>query len=167
MATAIKAALAEITPQRGVLQRVASELEISVDILSNLANGRTPAATHPEAIEKLRRKFRKPKSWPFDNVSGPKVPVSENETAMPYAGRISAGAKVDWTDPYDSDDFEFVPPMMAGKGRFCCRIEGDSMYDLLQPDDLCIFHPHMTPKIGLVVLHRNFDKTATIKQLKA
>lgn len=47
MATAIKAALAEESPQRGAVQRVASEIGTSVNILSNLANGRTDAKSHP------------------------------------------------------------------------------------------------------------------------
>lgn len=166
MASAIKAVLAEVTPQRGVIQRIANEVGTSADILSNLANGRTRATAHPEVIAALRKRFKKPESWPLDGVSGPKSIQSEAEATMPYAGRISAGKKVDWTDPYDSEDWEYVPVSMMGKGRFCCRIEGDSMFDLLHPEDLCVFQSHPMPRLGLIVLHRSFDKTATIKQVK-
>lgn len=166
MATAIKAALAAVSPQRGALQRTAKEVGTSVDILSNLANGRTRAESHPEVIAALRKRFRKPETWPFSEVSAPSVPVSMGDFAMPYAGKISAGQKMNWSDPYESDDYEFVPSVMAAQGRFCCRIDGDSMFDLLHPDDLCVFHPHKSPRLNLVVLYRHFDMTGTIKQLK-
>lgn len=162
MATAIRAVLSG----HGTLRRVARELDISPHILTNIANGRTKADTHPEIVDKLRQRFQKPKTWPFDSVSAPAIPISQNEVQMPYAGRISAGVKLNWSDPYESNDFEYVPAPMAAKGRFCCRIDGDSMMDLLQPDDLCVFQSHMSPRLGLIVLYRHHDMSATIKQLK-
>lgn len=166
VAAAIRAVFNELQPQHGAMTRIASELGVSYDILNNLANGRTKPAKHPDVITALRKRFKKPDSWPYSEVSTPSIPVSQSEVAMPYAGKISAGVKVDWTDPYESEDFEFVPSSMTGKGRFSCRIDGDSMFDLLHPDDLCVFQSHMTPRLGLVVLYRHHDMTATIKQLK-
>jgi SOS-response transcriptional repressor LexA len=166
VATAIKAVLAEESPQRGAIQRVAREIGTSVDILSNLANGRTSATTHPEVVEALRKRYKRPQSWPFSEVSDPKVPIPAGDVSLPFVGQISAGEKVDWTDPYESDDYEFVPSAMSAKGRFCCTIDGDSMYDLLHPGDLCVFQSHMVPRLHLIVLYRHADNTATIKQLK-
>lgn len=100
-------------------------------------------------------------------VSSPAIPMETLRAPVPYIGHISASAQVDWTDPNDTDTMEFVPSEMAeSRGRFACRVEGDSMYDLLWPDDLCVFQQDPAMKIGAIVLHRCPQGMVTIKQLK-
>lgn len=100
-------------------------------------------------------------------VGAPAIPGSEPETSVPYIGYISASSKADWTDPFESDDFEYVPShMVESRGRFACRVESDSMMPLLQPDDLCLWQSSRMPKLNTVVLYRHPDRRLTIKQLK-
>ncbi len=96
----------------------------------------------------------------------PTIPASQLLIPVPYIGMVAASSSVDWGDPFDSEVFEFVPPEMGdAKGRFSCRVLGDSMYDLLFPGDLCVFQRTDVPKIGAVVIHRTTDNRVTIKQL--
>lgn len=102
-----------------------------------------------------------------DEVGPPTIPASQLQIPIPYLGLISASDPVSWTDPFDSDTFEFVPPEMGDpKGRFSCRVASDSMMPLLQPNDLCIFQKTDVPRIGHVILFRSFEHKITIKLLK-
>lgn len=100
-------------------------------------------------------------------VGAPSIPASQLLIPIAYIGAVSASQKADWTDPFEADEFEFVPPEMGdAKGRFCCRVASDSCYDLLWPDDVAVFQRTDIPKIGAIVLFRSFDNRITIKQLK-
>jgi SOS-response transcriptional repressor LexA len=100
-------------------------------------------------------------------VTEPRIPASQLQIPVPYIGRVAASSACDWTNPLDCEEFEFVPPEMGdGKGRFACRVIGDSMYDLLIPDDICVFQASDIPKLGVVVLHRSPDNLITVKELK-
>jgi SOS-response transcriptional repressor LexA len=96
-------------------------------------------------------------------VGPPTVPAPEMRVPIPYIGAIAASDPVDWTDPYQSEVFEYVPTEMADRGRFSGRIVGDSMFDLLWPDDLCVFQRTDVPKIGIVCLFVSDDGLATVK----
>lgn len=122
------------------------------------------AGTAPIPSEKLRRL----RQIGFQSsVSEPIIPYEQIRAPIPYVGLMSASSKVNWTDPHETETYEYVPSEMAEqRGRFACRIEGDSMFDLLWPDDLCVFQQDASLKIGAVVLHRDGDGRATIKQLK-
>jgi SOS-response transcriptional repressor LexA len=90
---------------------------------------------------------------------------------IPFVGNVGANSKVDWYDPVESNESIEVPPEMAtARGpqtmRFACRVVGDSCYDLIWPDDICVFHKSEIPKINAMVLYRSFDSLVTIKQLK-
>lgn len=101
------------------------------------------------------------------DVGPPTIPASQLYIPIPYIGMVSANMKVNWTDPFESESMEFVPPEMGDvRGRFSCRVESDSMYDFLYPNDLVVFQKDPTPKIGKVILFRAFDHRITIKQLK-
>lgn len=100
-------------------------------------------------------------------VTLPKIPAAELGVPLVSIGWVSASSKADWTDPFESEDFEYVPGHMAEKkGLFCCRVQSDSMVPLLMPGDTCIFERLNAPKIGCVTLHRDKDNRITIKQLK-
>lgn len=151
----------------GGYKTAAASVGTTKDVLYNLATGRTSPERHRELIEDLRKFLNKPSGWPFEsNVGPPGIPVSEGYAEMPYAGLISAGSKLNWSDPYESTDFRPVPSHMSAKGRFCCMVDGDSMMPLLWGGDLAIFHKSVQPKLGSIVLYRHDDMTATIKQLK-
>lgn len=101
------------------------------------------------------------------NVSRPTIPAGQLLVPVPYVGLVAASSKVDWTDPLESETFEYVPPEMADiRGRFSCRVVGDSMYPLLIPDDLCVFQASNIPKLGIIVLHKSPENTITVKALK-
>ena len=100
-------------------------------------------------------------------VGEPTIPAIQLLVPIPYLGGIGCSDFVNWTDPFESDTFEFVPPEMGdARGRFSCRALGDSMFDLIYPDDLLVFQRHDTPKIGTVCLYRHSDMRMTIKLLK-
>jgi SOS-response transcriptional repressor LexA len=89
---------------------------------------------------------------------------SVNEVEVPRLQPISAGQE--WTDPFDSDQTEPIPGFMATPVTFVVSVDGDSMYDLLEPGDLAVFVQHPQPQIGLIVVARNHEGGMTIKQLK-
>jgi len=120
-------------------------------------------------------------SWhEFYRATGLKAPVNDVgpfyapeplvKPEIPFVGNVGANSKVDWMDPVDADEMIEVPNEMAtARGpsvRFACRVVGDSCYDLVWPDDLCVFHKSDVPKIGAIVLYRSFDNHVTIKQMK-
>lgn len=99
-------------------------------------------------------------------VSPPSIPAGEIGVPIVSIGYVSASSKPDWTDPFESEEFEYVPSHMAeGKGLFSCRVQSDSMAPLLLPDDICVFHRTDVPKVGRVILFRSDDNRITIKML--
>ena len=99
------------------------------------------------------------------------APVPLINPEIPFVGNVGANSKVDWMDPTEAEEMIEVPSEMAtARGpktvRFACRVIGDSCYDLVWPDDLCVFHKSDVPKIGAIVLYRSFENTVTIKQMK-
>lgn len=102
-----------------------------------------------------------------DEVGPPMIPASQLLIPITYIGSVSASSEVDWTDPFESETMEFVPPEMgAARGRFCCRVASDSCYDLLWPGDIAVFQRSDEPRPGLVILFRSHDNRITIKQLR-
>jgi len=102
-----------------------------------------------------------------NDVGPPKIPASQLLIPVPFIGGVAASSPADWTDPFESETFEYVPPEMGDvRGRFACSVIGDSMYELLQQGDVCVFQSSTTPKIGSVVLFRSDDRKVTIKTLK-
>lgn len=100
-------------------------------------------------------------------VGPPLIPASQLLVPVPFLGMIAASDKVNWTDPFESETFEYVPPEMGdARGRFACAVASDSMMPLLEPGDVCVFQKTEVPRIGLVILFRSADKLVTIKQLK-
>ena len=100
-------------------------------------------------------------------VGPPLIPASQLLVPVPFLGMIAASDKVNWTDPFESETFEYVPPEMGdARGRFACAVASDSMMPLLEPGDVCVFQRTEVPRIGLVILFRSKDKLVTIKQLK-
>ena len=101
------------------------------------------------------------------DVGAPSIPAPVLAVPIPYIGYVSASSQADWTDPYETDTFEYVPPQMADtRGTFCCRVESDSMYPLLQIDDLLVFQRDPLPRVGKIILFRSNDNKITIKRLK-
>jgi SOS-response transcriptional repressor LexA len=102
----------------------------------------------------------------LNEVGPPTIPASELQVPVPYIGPVSASTPADWSDPFEALEFEFVPPEMGHRDAFACRIAGDSMFDLLWPEDVAVFIKQDVPKIGAVVLYRHHDNRITVKQLK-
>ena len=102
-----------------------------------------------------------------DEITRPSIPAPELKIQVPYIGQVAASTPVDWTDPFDSDEFEYVPTEMGdARGRFSARVVGLSMVPLLIPGDLVVFQSTNIPKLGVVVLHRSNDNQVTVKELK-
>ena len=102
-----------------------------------------------------------------DEVTRPTIPAPELKIQVPYIGQVAASTPVDWSDPFDADEFEYVPTEMGdAKGRFSARVIGLSMHPLLLPGDLVVFQSTNIPKLGVVVLHRSNDNQVTVKELK-
>ena len=102
-----------------------------------------------------------------DDVTRPTIPAPELKVQVPYIGQVAASTQVDWSDPFDADEFEYVPTEMGdAKGRFSARVIGLSMYPLLLPGDLVVFQSTNIPKLGVVVLHRSNDNQVSVKELK-
>jgi len=100
-------------------------------------------------------------------VGDPTIPAVQLLVPVPFIGGIGCSEFANWTDPFEADTFEFVPPEMGdARGRFSCRALGDSMFDLIHPDDLLVFQRHNMPKIGSVCLYRHNDNRMTIKVLR-
>lgn len=103
----------------------------------------------------------------MSEVSAPTIPAGEVGVQLVSIGYVAASSKVDWTDPFESEDFEYVPSHMAeGRGLFSCRVQSDSMLPLLYPEDICVFQRTDVPKIGRVILFRSDDHKVTVKLLK-
>ena len=101
------------------------------------------------------------------DVSEPKNMALQLLIPIMTIGMVSAGAKANWTDPFASEEWEYVPPEMGdARGRFAAVVESDSCFDLLWPGDVVVFQHQATPKIGSIVLWRSNDNLLTIKQLK-
>lgn len=100
------------------------------------------------------------------DVGSPLAPIIAAQQAMPYVGFVSCSQPVDWSDPMDSTDWVYVPDEMFDKDRFAARVEKDSMYPLLQPDDLAVFQSHPVPKVGRVCIYRTSDGRVTIKVIR-
>lgn len=100
------------------------------------------------------------------DVGEPTLPIGSLDVPIPYVGRISASSRSAWSNPLDADIEEFVPEEMAARGRFACRIDGDSCYPWLWPDDLCVWQATETERIGRIIIHRTPDNLVTVKQLK-
>lgn len=142
-------------------QQLADKLNIKRSRLANFENETSkPNSSILANLEKLGF----PKS---QEVGPPLIPASQLLIPITYIGTIAASNPVNWTDPFESEDFEFVPPEMGdARGRFACKIESDSMFPLLEPHDVCVFQRTEVPKIGHIILFRSNDNLVTIKQLK-
>jgi SOS-response transcriptional repressor LexA len=101
----------------------------------------------------------------FEEAGQTKIAAGQLLVPLPFIGTVSASSEVNWSDPLDTEEMEEVPPEMAGKGRFCCRVGSDSMYELLWPGDLAVFQKDPTPRIKAVIFYRTFENKVTIKQL--
>ena len=102
-----------------------------------------------------------------DDLTYPTIPAAELKIQVPYIGQVAASTPVDWTDPFEAQEFEYVPTEMGdAKGRFSARVVGLSMVPLLIPGDLVVFQSTNIPKLGVVVLHRSNENQVTVKELK-
>lgn len=100
-------------------------------------------------------------------VSKPSIPAPSTWVRLPHIGYISASTKVDWTDPYASEDFEYVATQIDDTREcFTCRVASDSMRPFLQENDLLMFKGTPVPKVGKIVLYRSPEGRLTIKWLK-
>src|SRR5437016_1516107 len=85
---------------------MADRLGIDRSVYKNYEYG-TPVPA--PLLERLRKMgFRIP-----DEVGPPLIPASQLLIPIPFIGALAASNKVDWTDPFESDTFEFVPPEMG------------------------------------------------------
>lgn len=122
--------------------------------------------SHPDddilqALNKLG--FRKQAQ---SEVGPPLVPASQLLIPIPSIGYVAASDKVDWTDPFESESFEYVPPEMGDvRGRFACKVASDSMMPLLEPNDTLVFQRSDVPRIGHVILFRSDENQVTVKKL--
>ncbi len=141
---------------RWTQSEVSAKLNLTRGGYANYEAGTAPIPN--DRLNELRRM-----GFQVSEVGPPSIPAAELRVPIPYIGAIAASDPVDWTDPYQSEVFEYVPTEMADRGRFSGRIVGDSMFDLLWPDDLCVFQRTDVPKIGIVCLFVSEDGLATVK----
>jgi SOS-response transcriptional repressor LexA len=145
--------------KRHTQEEIAEALGMTRGGYANYEAGTAPVPN--DKLAKLRRMGFQ------SGVSSPSIPMETLRAPVPYIGLVAASSMANWTDPNDTDTMEFVPSEMAeARGRFACRIEGDSMFDLLWPDDLCVSQQDPAMKIGAIILHRSSEGMVTIKQLK-
>lgn len=97
------------------------------------------------------------------NAGLPLFPVAFSKAEIPLYPAVPAG---EWSEPLDTEDLVEVEAKFIGNGRFACRVRGDSMLPMLEPDDLAIFQKHEDPPIGTIIIARNGDGGATVKQLR-
>ena len=98
------------------------------------------------------------------NIEDPAHLRPESVVPIPYIGLLAASDPVKWGDPYLSDSFEYVPCEFADKpGRYCGRIDGDSMFDFLHPGDVVVFDPINVPRLTYVQLFVSDDSLACVK----
>lgn len=147
-------------------------LEISHGRLSNWERGEhdPPTAIVMEAAKHLRVSTRFLLTGTRDpstvaETSRPLYPVSFQLVELPYGGYVPAGT---WRDPFETEELIELEAKFDAPGRFACRIEGDSMYPLLQPEDVAIFQAYKTrrPPIGHIILARREDQSVTVKLLE-
>lgn len=98
-------------------------------------------------------------------VSNPLFPSPVPQSLIPKGPAVPCSS---WSDPLDTDydDFQEVDSYMAGKGRFASEMVGDSNYDLIWPEDVCVWQSADSFKIGTMVLAVNSKLEATAAQLK-
>lgn len=162
MDSGLGARLRQWRKREGLTQAgLAAKLGLSRSSIANFETG--VAEPTPEVVEKLNRLGMAT----APEVGPPLIPASQLLVPITYIGAIAASNPVNWTDPFESETFEFVPPEMGdARGRFACRIESDSMMPLLEPLDVCVFQRTDVPKIGHVILFRSHERLVTVKQLK-
>ena len=147
------------TSSRYTLKEFARLLDVPETTYNNWEYGK---AKTPSAILAKARAIAK-----GDDVTRPSIPAPELKIQVPYIGQVAASTPVDWTDPFDADEFEYVPTEMGdARGRFSARVIGLSMVPLLLPGDLVVFQATNIPKLGIIVLHRSNDNQVTVKELK-
>lgn len=140
-------------------REMAQKLGVALNAYKNWEYGHEPPSDILRQVDDLERKT--PEISPF------KIPAPTLDIPIPYIGHISASSPMHYSDPLESDEFEYVPSHMGDdKGLFCCRILGDSMYPLLHPEDLCVFKKSEVPRLGCVILFRSHDDKCTVKTLK-
>ena len=101
------------------------------------------------------------------DVSAPRNLAPGVEVPLRFIGSVAADTIANWTDPFESETFEFVPPEMADRrGRFCARVASDSMMDFLHVDDVAIFQSDEAHRVGRVVLYRTKDNKLAVKELR-
>lgn len=145
--------------QRWTQAEMAEHLGIKRSRYANFESG------YSQPDEKILTKLQR-LGFESPEVGPPLIPASQLLVPIPSIGYVAASDPVDWTDPFDSDTFTFVPPEMGDqRGRFACRISSDSMMPLLEPEDTCVFHQTNVPRIGAVILFRSQDHRITVKRL--
>ena len=82
---------------------------------------------------------------------------------------VGLGSASEWQDPSDLDDYECVDATMVLKrSQFCFRADGDSMYDFIYPNDLCVACTWANGgRSGHIALVRDDNNMLTIKQFKS
>jgi SOS-response transcriptional repressor LexA len=100
------------------------------------------------------------------SIDGFKYVIANGMIQLPTIGLAAAG---EWQDPSEMDDYEYVDAdMVVKRNQFCFRVEGDSMFDFLYPNDLCVActWPH-GGRSGHIAVVRGEDHKLTIKQFKS
>lgn len=83
---------------------------------------------------------------------------------IPYAGVVPASEN--WGDPLSQEEAKEVSPKLAGRGRYMCRVIGNSCWPALWQGDLTIWQKESAPNDGMIVLaERLSDRACTVKEL--
>lgn len=96
------------------------------------------------------------------NAGKPLFPVPHDTVQIPMWPAVPAG---EWEAPSETVDFYDVDVRLYKRNRVACKIVGDSMHPYLQQGDVGVFELNEHPQVGLIVLARNGDSEATVKQL--
>jgi SOS-response transcriptional repressor LexA len=115
-----------------------------------------------DSEDSLPKQLTNPAGSDMSNVGKPMFPVSHDTVQIPMWPAVPAG---DWEAPSETIDFYDVDVRLFKRNRVACKIVGDSMHPYLQQGDIGVFELNEHPQIGLIVLARNGDAEATVKQL--
>lgn len=123
---------------------------------------------HTEPSDSVRRRLAIAWNAPelveggLPNVGPPLFPVARDTIQIPLWPAVPAG---DWEAPAETIDFYDVDVRLHKNNRIACKIVGDSMHPYLQQGDVGVFELNQHPQVGLIVLARNGNSEATVKQL--
>jgi SOS-response transcriptional repressor LexA len=157
-------------PKFQTYKEVADKLGISPTTLNSYMIGRTqPSLEFAQDIANivglsLTSLIGSNREW--FTIDGFKYAIANGMVQLPTVGLAAAG---EWQDPSAMDDFEYVDAdMVVKRNQFCFRADGDSMFDFIYPNDLCVACVWANGgRSGHIAIVRDEDNKMTVKQFRS